>query len=61
MMRRRAELRAQTFLLLGGELEAREREGMAGVYNGLSEASMRGQFRAWARFMTPPEPTGDAS
>ena len=41
--------------------EAREREGMAGVYNGLSEASMRGQFRAWARFMTPPEPTGDAS
>mgnify|MGYP003346523039 CR=1 FL=1 len=41
--------------------EAREREGMAGVYNGLSEASMRGQFRAWARLMTPPEPTGDAS
>jgi hypothetical protein len=38
-----------------------EREGMAGVYNGLSEVSMRGQFRAWARFMRPVKPAGDAS
>jgi len=37
-----------------------EREGMAGVYNGLSEVSMRGQFRAWARFMRPAKPAGDA-
>ncbi|MFZ8985426.1 MAG: aromatic ring-hydroxylating oxygenase subunit alpha [Steroidobacteraceae bacterium] len=29
-----------------------EREGIAGDYNGTSEVSMRGQFRAWARFMT---------
>ncbi|MGA1498052.1 MAG: aromatic ring-hydroxylating dioxygenase subunit alpha, partial [Steroidobacteraceae bacterium] len=29
-----------------------EREGIAGDYNGTSEVSMRGQVRAWARFMT---------
>jgi phenylpropionate dioxygenase-like ring-hydroxylating dioxygenase large terminal subunit len=29
-----------------------EREGLAGVHNGLSEVSMRGQFRAWAKYMT---------
>jgi hypothetical protein len=29
-----------------------EREHIAGDYNGTSEVSMRGQFRAWARFMT---------
>lgn len=29
-----------------------ERERIAGDYNGTSEVSMRGQFRAWARFMT---------
>ena len=28
-----------------------ERERLAGDYNGTSEVSMRGQFRAWARFM----------
>jgi len=38
-----------------------EREGMAGVYNGLSEVSMRGQFRAWARFMQPLKPTGESA
>jgi benzoate/toluate 1,2-dioxygenase alpha subunit len=30
-----------------------EREGLAGTYNGTSEISMRGQFRAWAKFMAP--------
>ncbi len=30
-----------------------ERERIAGDYNGTSEVSMRGQFRAWARFMGP--------
>jgi phenylpropionate dioxygenase-like ring-hydroxylating dioxygenase large terminal subunit len=29
-----------------------ERDHIAGDYNGLSEVSMRGQFRAWAKFMT---------
>lgn len=29
-----------------------ERERIAGDYNGTSEVSMRGQFRAWAKFMT---------
>jgi len=29
-----------------------EAEHIAGDYNGLSEVSMRGQYRAWARFMT---------
>jgi benzoate/toluate 1,2-dioxygenase subunit alpha len=29
-----------------------EARGLAGDYNGLSEISMRGQYRAWARFMT---------
>jgi phenylpropionate dioxygenase-like ring-hydroxylating dioxygenase large terminal subunit len=29
-----------------------ERDSIAGRYNGTSEVSMRGQFRAWARFMT---------
>ena len=29
-----------------------ERESIAGTYNGTSEISMRGQFRAWANFMT---------
>jgi phenylpropionate dioxygenase-like ring-hydroxylating dioxygenase large terminal subunit len=28
-----------------------ERESIAGTYNGTSEVSMRGQFRAWAKFM----------
>src|SRR4030095_12918991 len=31
---------------------AAEADGLAGDYNGLSEVSMRGQYRAWARFMT---------
>ncbi len=30
-----------------------EREQIAGDYNGTSEVSMRGQFRAWAQFMGP--------
>jgi benzoate/toluate 1,2-dioxygenase subunit alpha len=30
---------------------SQERERIAGDYNGTSEVSMRGQFRAWARFM----------
>jgi benzoate/toluate 1,2-dioxygenase alpha subunit len=30
-----------------------EREKIAGDYNGTSEVSMRGQYRAWARFMAP--------
>jgi phenylpropionate dioxygenase-like ring-hydroxylating dioxygenase large terminal subunit len=30
-----------------------ERERIAGDYNGTSEVSMRGQFRAWAQFMGP--------
>jgi phenylpropionate dioxygenase-like ring-hydroxylating dioxygenase large terminal subunit len=34
-----------------------ERERIAGVYNGTSEVSMRGQFRAWARYMTEAKPT----
>lgn len=38
-----------------------ERDGMAGTYNGLSEVSMRGQFRAWARFMKPHASTGEHS
>jgi benzoate/toluate 1,2-dioxygenase alpha subunit len=29
-----------------------ERDAIAGDYNGNNEVSMRGQFRAWARFMT---------
>jgi hypothetical protein len=29
-----------------------ETDHIAGDYNGLSEVSMRGQYRAWARFMT---------
>jgi len=29
-----------------------EARGLTGDYNGLSEISMRGQYRAWARFMT---------
>ena len=29
-----------------------EREHIAGDYNGTSEVSMRGQYRAWARFMS---------
>lgn len=36
-----------------------EREGIAGTYNGTSEVSMRGQFRAWAKFMTA-DMDGDA-
>ena len=28
-----------------------ERDGIAGVYNGTSEVSMRGQFKAWKKFM----------
>jgi phenylpropionate dioxygenase-like ring-hydroxylating dioxygenase large terminal subunit len=32
-----------------------EAEGMAGRYNGASEISMRGQFRAWLAAMTRPE------
>ncbi|MEP7247387.1 MAG: oxidoreductase, partial [Gammaproteobacteria bacterium] len=31
---------------------AAEADGVAGVYNGTNEISMRGQFRAWAQFMT---------
>jgi hypothetical protein len=31
---------------------AAEVERVAGVYNGTNEISMRGQFRAWAQFMT---------
>jgi phenylpropionate dioxygenase-like ring-hydroxylating dioxygenase large terminal subunit len=38
-----------------------ERAGMAGVYNGLSEVSMRGQYRAWARFIQPAKPTEEAA
>jgi benzoate/toluate 1,2-dioxygenase subunit alpha len=30
----------------------REREQLPGVFNGNNEVSMRGQFRAWAKFMT---------
>jgi len=29
-----------------------ERDGIAGVHAGLSEVSMRGQYRAWAKFLT---------
>ena len=32
---------------------ASERTGLAGNYNGLSEVSMRGQYRAWRQFMAP--------
>jgi len=38
-----------------------EREHLAGVYNGTSEVSMRGQFRAWAQFMTAGMTGGEAS
>jgi phenylpropionate dioxygenase-like ring-hydroxylating dioxygenase large terminal subunit len=37
---------------------AEETRGLAGDYNGLSEISMRGQYRAWARFMTLDMPAG---
>jgi hypothetical protein len=40
---------------------AAEADGLAGDYNGLSEVSMRGQYRAWARFMTLDMPAGAAS
>ena len=30
-----------------------EEGAIAGTYNGLSEVSMRGQFRAWQKFMVP--------
>ena len=36
-----------------------ERENIAGDYNGTSEVSMRGQYRAWARFMTAGQTSGD--
>jgi len=32
---------------------AQERTQLAGNYNGLSEVSMRGQYRAWRQFMAP--------
>ena len=38
---------------------AHEREHISGDYNGTSEVSMRGQFRAWARFMTEGMAIGD--
>ncbi|MCB1623583.1 MAG: Rieske 2Fe-2S domain-containing protein [Pseudomonadales bacterium] len=34
------------------DYSAAERASIAGTYNGTSEVSVRGQFRAWARFMT---------
>jgi phenylpropionate dioxygenase-like ring-hydroxylating dioxygenase large terminal subunit len=34
---------------------ARERTQLAGNYNGTSEVSMRGQYRAWQQFMAPDE------
>jgi phenylpropionate dioxygenase-like ring-hydroxylating dioxygenase large terminal subunit len=37
-----------------------ERERIAGDYNGTNEVSMRGQYRAWARFIAP-EPRGAAA
>ena len=40
---------------------ASERESIAGVYNGTSEVSMRGQFRAWARYMTQDVKAGKAA
>ena len=38
-----------------------ERDHIDGVYNGLSEVSMRGQYRAWARFMTAGTNAGERS
>jgi phenylpropionate dioxygenase-like ring-hydroxylating dioxygenase large terminal subunit len=38
-----------------------ERDHIDGVYNGLSEVSMRGQYRAWARFMTARTNGGERS
>lgn len=38
---------------------ADERVAIAGDYNGTSEVSMRGQFQAWARFMTQGMTAGD--
>ena len=32
-----------------------EQDGIAGVYKGTSEVSMRGQFRAWLKYMLPKE------
>jgi benzoate/toluate 1,2-dioxygenase alpha subunit len=40
--------------------DVREREQIAGDYNGTSEVSMRGQYRAWARFIAP-QPGSPAS
>ena len=37
--------------------EQREAESMAGPHNGLSEVSMRGQFKAWLNFMQPQDRT----
>ncbi|HVN43876.1 MAG TPA: aromatic ring-hydroxylating dioxygenase subunit alpha [Steroidobacteraceae bacterium] len=39
---------------------AAEREHLAGVYNGTSEVSMRGQYRAWAQFMTAGMASGES-
>ena len=36
---------------------AGEAQGIAGEYNGTSEVSMRGQFRAWARHMAAEQAT----
>ena len=35
-----------------------EQDGIAGVYNGTSEVSMRGQFRAWLKYMLPKDEFG---
>lgn len=40
---------------------ADERQSIAGVYTGTSEVSMRGQFRAWARFMAGAAAQGGAA
>jgi phenylpropionate dioxygenase-like ring-hydroxylating dioxygenase large terminal subunit len=38
-----------------------ENDSLAGVYNGTSEVSMRGQFRAWARQMSAPDGGDDVA
>ena len=38
-----------------------EEQGIAGVYNGTSEVSMRGQFKAWLKFMLPGMEQGAAA
>ena len=49
---------ADEWVSLHRYFRASERADIAGVYNGNSEVTMRGQMRAWAKFMTAGMPAG---